>query len=77
MNLITVEQVKTAAEAFIAQHRKYFPVAIAVEVLDMIVPGTALLLLMEKPPTGVRATMAYGIGVAFLRLAKRLDQHNA
>ena len=73
MRLITVEDVVKAGEAFVNEHRQDFLFGIGVEVLDRVVPGTAMLLLTEKMPSTFLGTVSYGAGVAFLKLAKRLE----
>ena len=72
--LVTVQEVKEAAERFIAVNKSNLPIHISVEVMDQIVPGRAMLLLMERPPQSLSGTVAYEMGVAFLRLSKSLDR---
>ena len=73
-SLITVGEVKEAAERFVNQNSSNFPLGVSVEVLDTFIPGRAFLLLTERSPRRLRSLVVREIGVAIIRIAKMLDR---
>jgi len=74
VRIITNSDLKRAVEEFLDQHRGDLPFTIQVNVLDTVVPGTAMVQLQERQPSSVPAIFAHGIGVGMLRVARRLDR---